>query len=221
LHDKYLIFGNEHDFNSFFVDKKERVYSSIDQSSQYMARENSVLKKLTKGNIQVVSLIEPLYGIAEYQILFHRYPYLLKHIMSCASEDIKSSRWCCKCPICAWGYICILACGGKASDIGIRKELLDVKYKDLYLLFRDKIDRIFDRTNSAYEQQLLSFYLAIKNGAKGDLVDLFKYRYWPEVENRELELRKKYFNLYSMASIPFEWRGQIKDIYNSVLKKLI
>jgi len=115
---KYLIFGNEATFNNFFINHDGfKAYPSFDQTSVYTRKENNDLDVLTDGNIQVVSLVEPLYDLAEMKILHQRYPHLLKYLMSCSPTAEKSERWCYQCATCANAFLAILAVGGNPKEI--------------------------------------------------------------------------------------------------------
>lgn len=222
LRAKYIIFGNERNLNDFFMNKdKFRVYPSYDQSSIYMRKENKYLNGLTDGNIRIISLVEPLYNIAEMKILYHRYPYFLKYLMSCFSKKLSNDKWCCQCPTCTSAYLTVAAIGGNPQKIGIQKNLFERKYKEFYPVFASKISRVYEKPPRVREEQLLAFLLAYRNGFKGTLIDLFKHKYLKKVEKREKELRKKFFSIHTSHSMPQGLKNKVLKIYDEELKNLM
>jgi len=218
---KYIIFGNEKNLDDFFIDKNGyKVYPSYDQSSIYMNKENLYFKKLTNDNIQVISLVKPLYNIAEIKILYNRYPKLLKYLMSCCSKKLKNERWCYDCPDCTKLYL-YAAATGNPRKLGMVKNMFEEKYKKYYPLFTSKIKRIYERPRQVREEQLLAFLLAYRNGFKGKLIDLFKKRYLNEAQKREKELRRKFFGINKITLIPKELKNKVLKIYHEELKDLI
>jgi len=218
---KYIIFGNERNLSNYFINKEGfRVYPSYDQSSIYMKRENQHLKKLTDGNIQILSLVEPIYNIAEMKILYHRYPELLKYVMSCSSKKLSNEKWCYRCPMCAKAFLYSVAVGGDPKKMGFRKNLFEMKYKNLYPVFTSEIERVYEKPPRVKEEESLAFYLALRNGQKGELIDLFKQKYLKRVEKKEKELREKYFGIHPSQILPPELKDKVLRIYEEELKEL-
>ncbi len=120
---KYLILGNEKNYDEFWLHQKTRAYPSFDQTSLYTADINKYFKKITRDNFEVISLVEPLYNLAEVKILYHRYPKLLKYLMSCLVEENADDKWCYACPMCASIFLFSLAVGGNPQKIGFKKNL--------------------------------------------------------------------------------------------------
>ena len=216
---KYIIFGNERNLSNYFINKEGfRVYPSYDQSSIYMKRENQHLKKLTDGNVQILSLVEPIYNIAEMKILYHRYPELLKYVMSCSSKKLSNEKWCYRCPTCAKAFLYSVAVGGDPKKMGFRKNLFEMKYKNLYPVFTSEIERVYEKPPRVKEEESLAFYLALRNGQKGELIDLFKQKYLKRVEKKEKELREKYFGIHPSQTLPPELKDKVLRIYEEELK---
>lgn len=219
---KYIAFGNERNLSDFFFnEQKTKIYPYYDQSSIYMKKKNECLEKLTQGNIQIVSFVEPLYNIAEVRVLHNRYPYLLKHLASCCSNKLKNERWCCRCSNCAKAFLFASAVNGNMKELGIKEDLFNIKKKNLFSLFSPGVKRIYEKPPEVREEQLLGFLLAYKNGCKGGLIDLFKKRYLDEALRREKELREKFFGIHSTDSIPKEMKNRVLEIYRQELKDLV
>ncbi|OGG42885.1 hypothetical protein A3G50_00650 [Candidatus Jorgensenbacteria bacterium RIFCSPLOWO2_12_FULL_42_11] len=219
---KYLILGNEANFvDSFKNQDGFKTYPSFDQTVIYTKRENQYLKRLTNGNIQVISLIEPIYNLAEMKILYHRYPYLLQYLMSCSPEKKGSEKWCYQCPMCAKAFLYSVAVGGDPQKIGFKQNFFAKRYKQLYPLFTKKITRPHEKPKAVSEEQLLSFLLAYRQGWRGDLINLFKEKYLAVATRREKELRKKFFGIHSSLTIPKEIKNKVIDIYQEELVSLI
>ncbi len=218
---KYIILGNEKNLDDYLHHSQhERTYPSFDQSAVYMKQENKNLKKLTNGSIQAISLIKPLYNIAEVQILNSRYPHLLKYSMSCSSDHIKNQKWCCACVSCSWGFLYTAALGFKAELVGLQNNLFDKKYFNLYSIFNNTPRSIYEKPVHIQEEQKLAFLLACQNGAKGYAIDLFKKKFLKKTQKQEKKLRKKFFSTYSMEQIPAHLRSKLKQIFNQELKDL-
>ncbi|MDI6883284.1 MAG: hypothetical protein QMC93_02295 [Patescibacteria group bacterium] len=217
---KYIIFGSEKNLDSFFVNSENfRVYPSSDQSSDYMRKGNQYLKDLTSNNIEVISLIKPLYNIAEIKILHHRYPHLLKYVMSCSDSQLKNYRWCESCSTCCREFIAAAAVGNP-QKVGLNKNFLEKKYLKFYPLFNPEIDP-YDRPPDVRDEQLLAFFLAYKNGYQGDLISLFEKLHLKEAQKREKKLREKFFSWHSTKTIPVELKDKVLKIFKEELKDLI
>ena len=217
---KYIIFGNEKNLDDFFVNgEKIKTYPSYDQSSIYTKKVNRYLGDLTNNNIEIVSLIKPLYNIAEVKILYHRYLHLLKYVMSCSSPLLRNDRWCGLCHTCIWGFL-YGAAVGNPKGIGLKENFFKKKYLNFYRLFNPNIKKIYEKPPAVRDEQLLAFYLAYKNGYKGELINLFQKLYLKEAKNRERELRKKFFGIHSTNTLPKELKNKVLSIYQEELKDL-
>ncbi|MCM8787552.1 MAG: hypothetical protein NC935_05810 [Candidatus Omnitrophica bacterium] len=219
---KYIAFGNEKNLDDFFINgKKIKIYPSYDQSSIYIKKKNYYLEKLTNNNIQVISVVKPIYNIAEMKILCHRYPYLLKYVMSCSSKRLRNHRWCYSCPMCAKAFLYTAAVNCNPKEVGFERSLFEKKHKELYPLLASKIERIYEKPKQVRDEQLLAFLLAYRNGYKGALIDMFKKLHLKEAKKREKELRKKFFGIHSALTIPKEFRNKILSIFKEELSSLI
>ncbi len=215
----YLIFGNEQNLNDFYFNKAGyKYYPSFDQSSEYTAKENRLWAKASQNKFRVISLVEPLYNLGECRVLYHRYPHLLKYVMSCEPDKGSSERWCYHCPMCAKAFLYSAAVGGDPKQIAFNRDFFAKKYSELYPLFATKPLRHYERPPQVKEEQLLSFLLCYRQGLKGYLIDLFKKRYLAEAVKKEKSFRKRYFGIHPAVNLPTELKNKILGIYRSELK---
>ncbi|MFA5076313.1 MAG: hypothetical protein WC480_02755 [Patescibacteria group bacterium] len=218
---KYIIIGNECNFKDYFInDEGFKTYPAYDQSADYNKIENQHLGRFTNNNLQVMSLVEPIYNLAEMQILYHRYPQLLQYVMSCYPKPYDPDRWCYACPMCAKAWLYSVAVGGDPKKIGFNKNLFSKEYQKLYPLFATKVTRLYEKPAAVREEQLLSFLLAYQVGWRGDLINLFKDKYLDQAKKREQELRRKFFSIYPMKTIPNNLKSKLTNIFKQELTAL-
>ncbi len=211
---KYLIMGNEQNFNDSFMNKDGyRAYPSYDQTSEYMYLSNLSLERFGTG-FRVVSLIEPIYNIVEYKMLNERYKKLLPFLMSCGGN--RKGRWCYKCPMCAKNYLYSKAVGVDPKKAGFQIDFFSKEFKRYYPLF-SKPGRAYEKPRAVRDEQLFAFYLAHKRGVRGDLLELFKKSFLDEAKSREDELFKKFFGIHRSLSMPAKLSSKIGSIIKEVV----
>jgi len=218
---KYLVLGNERNFVDTWVQDGYRSHPSFDQTPQYAQRLNYYLKNLTNSNYQVISLIEPLYNLAEMKILNSRYPHLLKYMMSCSVEKNARDKWCYECPMCAKSFLYTIAVGGDLKKIGFSQDLLAKRYKNLYPIFATRISRANEMPSAVKEEELLAFLLAHHQGWRGDLMNDFKRRYLKEAIKNEKKWRAKFFKVHPAVNIPAKVKGKLLNIFHQELKSFL
>ena len=215
-----VLLGNQQNMNFSFRTKQDYIgYASYDQTTTARHQQQKMLKHLNK-QYQVMSLVEPLTDIAEIKILFSRYPELAKHIFSCnCLYDSNEKRWCYACNKCARLSIFMLAHGVHLKNVGMNS-MLSRRFKNYYALFgmNPEIDR-YEKSTEARDQQLLAFYMAYKNGIKGQLIDSFKRKFLSEAVTREDELRKKFFKIYK-TDLPNNLQKKLHTILKEELKNI-
>ncbi len=217
-----LVFGNEQNFNDYFVNKEGfKVYPSYEQSSEWMTEQNNALKEFTNGKVKISSFIEPLYNIAEIKVLFNRYPSIAKYQMSCdhSEKQNKESRWCYSCPMCAKTFLYLKANNIDPKVIMFNENFFDRNFEEFYPLFNDKQKRVYERPKAVRDEQLFAFYLAYKNGCKGELIDSFKEKFLDEAKKREDELYNKFFRIHDGVSVSGKLKEDINSIYKEELAK--
>ena len=215
---KYIVLGNQQNMNFGFINKDGYLaYPSFDQTAKWMKKINAMIKKMSGKKVGFMSVIEPLTNIAIMRILHNRYHNLWKYEVSCDYLDVSTEkRWCHNCPKCTKLFILMKANGIDTKGVGLRN-LLDKKYKNLYCLFAKKKD-LYESSKEAKDEQLLAFYMAYKNGAKGYMIDLFKKKFLKEAVARQDELFKKFFSIHKPTTMPRAIRKNVIKIYKEELK---
>jgi hypothetical protein len=192
---------------------------SFDQTKKTMIEQNFMIKTMTGSKAMMTSFVKPLTTLGVAKILFNRYPEFAKYLVSCSGLDASNeSRWCGNCSDCASMYLYMLAFNQSPKKFGFNKNMLGKEMKDLYSVFNgSKIDG-FDKSQEARDEQLLAFYLAYKNGAKGYLMDLFKKDLLKEAKSRESKLIKEHLKIGEKSAIPKELQKSIVSIFEEELK---
>lgn len=225
---QYLFFSNEQSCNDKFQDNEGFWCNPVyEQSSEWMLKMEEIAKMIGMEDLKIASLLEPIHDIAIIKILNNRYPELAKYQMSCGEEDRPEQgndyRWCEACSKCARVYIFLLANNADPKKVGINNNLLDLKYKNKYSLFEtcDAKDYGYDASGLGRDEQLLGFYLAYKNGHKGQLISLFKKNYLKEAKTREKELRAKFFGIHPSYTIPENLKDKVLQIFKNELSSYV
>lgn len=217
---KYIVPGNQQDMNFTFKTKEGiKTFPSFDQTTIWMRKQNKMINRITGGN--VFSAIEPLTDIAITKILHTRYKKLGRCQTSCGELDgTREKRWCHACNSCSDTAILMRAFGANPKDVGLRSSFLEKKHQKLYCLFGGKKTDSYDRSKDVRDEQLLEFYLAYKEGARGYLIDKFRKKFLDEAKEREDELRKKFFRIYP-SIMPKKIERKVNSIYKEELKDLV
>ncbi|MBT3985159.1 hypothetical protein HOD38_00205 [archaeon] len=218
---KHIIVGNQEDMNFYFVNKEGyRTYPAYDQTREWMRQQNIMLSLITNKEAKLSSLIQPLTNIAIMRVLFKRYPDFAKYEISCDCLDASlESRWCHECSKCARLGLFLVA-NNINPKIANLKPLFNKEHKKLYCLFQGKEADCYEKSEEARDQQLLAFYLAYKNKARGYLIDLFKKQFLAEAQEREDQLINHFFKLHSMKNLPKNIVKPLKSIYSEELNNI-
>ncbi|MBI2129879.1 hypothetical protein HYU07_06635 [Candidatus Woesearchaeota archaeon] len=215
-----VLFGNEHNLNDYFIDEQGfKCYPSYEQSSECIEGQNNALMQFTGKKIGVASLINPLYCLSEYKILYKRYPRLAELQMSCPHDPYENqeNKWCYKCSTCARTFLYTSAVGGDIKSISFNKNFFGKEYGNLYVLFNKAIKRIYEKPEAVRDEQLFAFYLASKRGSNTYLVEKFKKEFIDEAKEREDELYKKFFGVHPSPAIPNKLKAEVISIYKEEL----
>jgi len=217
--DKVLI-GNQKDMDFHFINNEDIVtWPSPDQTTRATKEQHKMIQKMTDGRAGVYSIISPLTNIAITKILNHRYPKFAKYQVSCDCLDVcDETRWCHDCNKCARLSLFTHAVDKSVKHIGFKHNLLDKKHEKHYALFKGREVDHYEMNVEARDQQLLGFLMAYRAGVKGYLIDKFKKKYLKEAKQREKELRKKFFKVYS-ARLPRKFKKKIVSIYKEEMKE--
>jgi len=217
-----VVLGNEFDLNDTLISKDGiKCYPSFDQTIEGTKRLSRIIKKATQNKVGVTSVISPLYDLAIMKILHERYPSFGKFQSSCPGLDgSKEKRWCQKCSDCVRFAVYMLANNLNPKTIGIKKDLFDKKLKKHHAIFGKSKKGRYEKA-SGDEQLKFAYYLAYKNGARGDLMELFKEKFYDEIKQNEKKLYKKYFSINNSSAIPDKIRKKVISIYQEELGKTI
>ncbi len=220
---KYIILGNQQDMNFSFKNKNGfMTYPSFDQTSEWMLKQNKMIKEATGNRTAVMSVIEPVTNIALTKILHMRYPKFGKYQVSCDCLDASDEkRWCHNCNKCARNVLFMKAFGIDPKRVGLRNMLLDKKNKKLFSLFGGKDVDCYEKSKEARDQQLLAFLMAHENGERGRLIEIFKNKFLEEAKERENELRKKFFSVFKSKTMPKKIERAVSSIYKEELSDFV
>ncbi|MDO8424745.1 MAG: hypothetical protein Q7S70_02280, partial [bacterium] len=219
---RYMFFSNEQSCNDKFRDAEGFWCNPVyEQSAEWMSKMEEMAKMMGMEDLKIASLVEPIHEIAVVKILNNRYPQLAKYQMSCGEDRPGEDdyRWCESCSKCARNYIFLLANKVDPKKVGIKNSLLDLKHKNKYSLFEscDSKDYGYDSSGLGRDEQLLAFFLAYKNGYRGQLINLFKKNYLEEARAREKELKAKFFGIHPSYTIPEELKDKVLEIFKNEL----
>lgn len=215
---KYFFIGNEQTCNFFITDDEGFLVNPVFEQSVAGMQLQQDFPKAFFIKTHIGSLIEPLHDHLILYILHRRYPELAQFQMSCFSyaiKEAKQNRWCGVCEKCARLYILFRGLNINPAKVGFKnKDMLSAKKKKLYPLFtKRKFMGLFGSSGLGRNEQLLSFYLAYRNGVKGELMSEFKKKYLKEARKRKEELIKEYFGIHSSYTLPKELRSRVLKIY--------
>ncbi len=219
---KYLLFGNEQSCDQYYFSKEGFKCNPVyDQSAEWMGHMNAMMHSLWNGAVKVSSFVQPIHEIAVAKILYQRYPELARYQTSCHMDNVGAefSRWCNRCSKCARIYTFMRALKFDPSSVGL-SDMFKAECKDFFSLFHQDNEMCgYDSSGLGKDEQLFAFLLATKNGATGDLIDLFKKELYTEALSREEELRGEFFKVHKPLNIPAPLWRRIKPIFEEELKK--
>lgn len=221
---RYLFFGNEQSCNFTTTDKDGYLLNPVFEQSVFAMQHLQDIPKQFFINTHIGSLVEPVHEIFITYILHHRYPEIGRFQMSCFSEEAeaKKRRWCGVCEKCARMYTFLRALNISPDRVGFYNgDMFSLKKEKYYVIFNDAGDSAYGGSGLGREEQLLAFYLASKNGAKGELIDKFKSLYLAEAEEKKEKLIGEYFGIHSSYSLPSQLRGKILKMFEKEQEKAI
>ncbi|MEM4397760.1 MAG: hypothetical protein QW757_04015 [Candidatus Woesearchaeota archaeon] len=221
---KYILFGDEKSCDDTYINNEGFLsYPVYDQSSDWVKEMDNMASFF---GMKVSSFIEPLYELAIIKILHKRYPEIGKYQMSCFPDENeygKEHYWCEHCSKCARIYIFMLANNLYPKSIGFRTDMLVKENEHLFSCFgiekKEGCSVGYDASGCGSEEQLYAFYLAYKNGFKGELIEKFKIDLLKNVEPRANELKKKYFGIHPSKTIPLKFKEKLEKTFELELKK--
>ncbi len=219
---KYLMYGNENSVDHFYYSKEGfKCRPAYDQSSEWMSHMNAIIHPIMNGTVSATSLVHPIHEMAVCKILYQRYPELAKYQMSCHANTLNAehNRWCNNCSKCARLFVFMKALGFDPATVGL-SDMFTSEYQKYFPLFSQSKDMLgYDSHGLGRDEQLFAFYLAAKRGATGDLIDLFKTKFWEEAVSREEEWRTEFFKIHKPLNVPPAIWKKIKPIFEEELRK--
>jgi hypothetical protein len=218
---RYLFWSNEQSTNELVMDEHGYLYNpTFEQSVPWTLHLNNLLREYS-SNTTISSIIEPLHELVIMYILHKRYNDIGRFQLSCDSEHTRTKRWCEDCYECARIYLFLVAIGIDPKTVGFTSDMFKISKKDLYYVFPEKLTAkkiVYVYQN--YAERLLAFYIAYKNGAKGELINKFRDKLLPYVVKHKKDLIRTYFSLHSTDTIPPALKKKILPIYKEELRNL-
>jgi len=222
---RYFFFGNEQSCNFFTSDKEEYFINPVFEQSVSGMQLLQDIPKLFFIQTHIGSLVEPIHEIFITYILHHRYHKIARFQMSCFSEEPEAQRrrWCGVCEKCARLYIFFKGLNINPERVGFyNNDMLSAQKESLYVIFNHKEGKsAYGGSGLGKDEQLLAFYLAYKNGVRGELMEKFKSLYLNYVEKEKSRLIKEYFNIHSSYSLPSTLRKRVLRIYEKEREKVL
>ncbi|MBW2971765.1 hypothetical protein KY359_01890 [Candidatus Woesearchaeota archaeon] len=214
----YILFGNEYSCDDFtHCDEGFKSNFCFDQCSEWTKQLNIVTQIMTNGNVEVGSLVGPLYEIGLIKILHERYPQLAKLQMSCFSdtEEGKSRVWCGNCSKCARMFVFFKALGMDTGKVGFENNMFNKDCRKHFSIFGNDCAYSYDISGLGEEEQTLAFFMASARGETGYLIDEFKkLPAFAELSSNFKKVHRKYFSQYENVAIPYELRERVMDIFD-------
>lgn len=221
----YLLFSNEQSCNATTVDEEGFKCNPVFEQSHAWLLQNSLMASLVGGNsLSIGSFLEPIHDLAIMKILHFRYPEIAKYQSSCdlVEKPESGGRWCEKCTKCGRIYIFLLTLGINPKIVGFKHDLLQLKYKSLYVVFNtgNIKEYGYDQMGVGNDEQIFAFYLAHLRGVKGGLMKTYLQKYLVYAKKNEKRMRKTYFSLHSTKTIPSVFKSKVLKIYRQELDGL-
>lgn len=223
----YILLGNEKSCDASYVNGEGyKCYPAYDQSSEWLLELSKITRALSHNQMSVMSLIEPLHDLAITRILHTRYPEIGKYQMSCFPDENRHGKkhyWCGHCSKCARVYVFMKASGIDPRSVGLDTDMFRMQFRDLFPVFglqRKRGKTVgYDATPVGRDEQLYAFSLALENGARGVLIDLFRRTHLKEAKRREAELHDTYFTVHGSRTMPAAIAKKVGKIYAESLKR--
>lgn len=215
----YIVLGNERSCNDIFFDNEGvLVYKAgYDQYRNWTPQQGLLASLVLGRRIDVISLVEPLYEIAETKILHTRYPEVGKYQMSCFADNDNAAehRWCQSCVKCGYMYALASAFNIDIKKIGFTKNLFDEAHAGVYNHFFG-----YDPKAPEYgsqEELGLAFYLAAQKDKEGVSIERFKKELGERFIRDKSRLVKEYLGIHKTFNIPASIKQKIYNIYHEEL----
>jgi hypothetical protein len=215
---RYIFFSNERSCDYYTFDRDGyKFYPDLEQSKEWTRELSVITEGLTGGRVQVRDLLEPLEETAIIRILHRLFPAYAKYQSSCFSSHprAKTQRWCGRCSKCARMYIFLKGNKIDPKTVGYNDNLLKGKFKKLYSAFgkQETKDSAYEMSQVGRLEELFAFWLSSQNGAKGELISLFRRLYLPKMTSYGDVLNHNFFSLASFDLVPPKYRKKLKRVF--------
>lgn len=222
---KYVLLGNEKSCDDSYVNRDGfKAWPVYDQSSEWLLELTNIGRALTASPATVLSLIEPLHDLAITRILHERYPEVARYQMSCFPDENdhgKAAHWCGHCTKCARNFAFMKANGVDPASVGFTTDMFGRDFTEYFALLRGERKNQptvgYDATPCGRDEQLYALFLALKRGACGGVIDVFRTRFLAEAERREAELHERFFSVQPSRTIPAPLRDAVRKLYSAAL----
>lgn len=218
---RYLFFGNEQSCNFSTTDNEGYLINPVFEQSVAAMQLLQSIPKLFFIQTHIGSLVEPINEIFITYILHYRYSEIGRFQMSCFSDspEAKKRRWCGACEKCARIYIFFKALNISPERVGFYNNMLSLDKEKFYTIFNSaSTESTYGGSGLGKDEQLLAFYLAYKNGVKGELIKKFVDLYLKDVEKRKDKLIEEYFGIHTSLSLPPTLRARVIKIFEKEKK---
>lgn len=222
----YILLGCESSCNDNYINKDGYItYPVFDQSRSWLLQLTKMWQTMSGPSVHATSLVEPLYELAIVKMLHNRYPKIGKYQLSCFpdfSPHGANRAWCQDCSKCARIFVMMKANELDPKAVGFTENMFNKEYRKFYSLFGlgDDISKTgYDMSGCNRGEELYAFYLAYKNGARGELLDEFKKLHLKEAVAREDELHDTYLGIHDSKTIPSKVLKPLVSIYKEELSR--
>ena len=220
----FIIFNNEYHHNLLELHKDEylcphRYMQSTDAVKGYA----DLVQNFSGGQVTVVNPIGVLDNFAIHRILHDRFPEFGEYQVSCHMEMNAYNRWCHNCYRCTRASIFFLAMGIDPFKMGFEVSMMSEDKKKLFALFEIQIHSEDEYRRYIAIEDELAFLMAVKKGAVGPLMEVFKAKVQFEnmdIKKREKKLKKKVFRLHRRPGST-QVEKMAAKLYKGCLKKYV
>jgi len=210
----WVVVGNERVLNRTVDYNGKKIYPSFDQSLYWTRKLNDIVNVSSNGKVGVFSVLQSLYDSMLMRVLYKRYPHLAKYQISCPCLDASEyKRWCHDCSTCTTNYLHLVALDEDPKKAGFEENLFEKKYMKFYSLFNGSEIDIYEKIPLRRDEELMLFYQAMHNGAKGKLIDIFKKKYLKEYLEKEDRILRRFNRVYLPKTVPNKFAKKLVSIY--------
>jgi len=218
----YIFFGNEYSCDDFtHCEEGFKSNFCFDQCAEWTKQLNSVAKVMTNKEVEVGSIVGPIYELGLVKILHERYPHLAKMQMSCFSDtdEGKERVWCGNCSKCARMFTFFKATGVDVKKMGFENNMFNKESKKHFSLFGSDCAYSYDISGLGIEEQALALFMAAGRGETGYIIEEFrKLPIFNELKSNFKKVYKKYFSQYESIAIPYELRERVTDMFDETFE---